>query len=239
MFGWAPPAVADDVTLVEARELGAPDSHTALAGCDCIALSWRRDSGEARFTVDRGSLQEIRHDVTEGGRHDLSLVLKDGTGFSLEQAPCAVSSRLANLYSTQFGVPVTGSGVGVSCVDAMAAIHRYQRPELVKFTSPTYSKIATLTVTASGESQGDLLDLWSRERPWLGRCFPAGSAVHTVFSARVERDGTLSHLRVETAGPDPAVDTCLAGRVANLVATEGNKRRVLVDVGPGAAPGGP
>lgn len=226
---WVATAWADDVTLAEAVALGSPDQHTPLRDCDCVLLGWVQPTGVASFRVPKGDLQEVRHELTSEGQHDLSLLLRDGTVFSLEQAPCAVASFMVDNYRAVFDVPVTGTGEGVACPDVAAALDAYLHPKVVPFQSPTYGSIAGLSVRSStGDAQPDLQDGWASERPWLGRCF-AGVPGHASVSVRVERDGAVSHLRVES-GPTEAVSACIGERVSAFAALPGKKRRVLIDV---------
>jgi hypothetical protein len=213
MWVWTAIAWAGEVTVDEARALGPPDSHTALGDCACVALGWTGDGASRTLHVPQDQLREVRHRVASDGRHDVELVLTDGTVFGLEQAPCAVATPIAEGYAAVFAIPIVGDAVGVACDDALAPLRAYLTPHVVFLENPDYGPMASLHA-----ERGDLPPTWSNERAILARCFtrgpaPIGGAVS--LAGRVAKDGTVDHLRVTTTGPTPEIDACVLDRLSS------------------------
>jgi hypothetical protein len=235
MWVWATASWGGELTLADARGLGVPAEHAALDACDCIALTWTNGGADSTYQLPRSLVQELRHEVTPAGRHDLTALLTDGTTLSLEQAPCAITTSMAATYAIRLDLTVTGSGVGVACNDAIGALDAYLTPHLAPLTPPNYGPLASVRVTdPDGNPDDELSDAWSSERPYLGRCFRADGAPRpgvVELTGRLDRDGT-SRLRVEVPGPDDAVALCVASQLGSQTLPEGlRKRKVRVRVG--------
>jgi hypothetical protein len=232
MWAWTTVALAQDLTLEQARTRGVPDRHTALRDCDCVELVWNEDAGTARYVVEHAALREVRHDRGADGRHDLSFLLAGGDELLIERAPCAVTTPMASDYSVAFGVPLAGSAVEGACADTLGPLRSYLTPRFEALGVPDYGPLATLTASTRA-GRLELPPSWAAERPMLGRCFGRTGEVvpgRVVVVGRLGGDGHLTRLRIEEVGPAEVIDGCVLERLGGVVGDPGRPQRVRVEV---------